>query len=86
MLGTLCFDPGGVDLAQFGQNQHVIQSTKFQTQSSNTMSTIPQRELYRMISEAAERGERVVVATVAHTRGSTPQQRGANRHTGSRAQ
>ncbi len=30
-----------------------------------------------MINEAGERGERVVVATVAHTRGSTPQQRGA---------
>ena len=30
-----------------------------------------------MLSEATERGERVVVATVAHTRGSTPQQRGA---------
>jgi len=41
------------------------------------MPTIPQRELYRMINEAGERGERVVVATVAHTRGSTPQQRGA---------
>ncbi len=41
------------------------------------MSTIPQRELYRLISEASTRGERVVVATVAHTRGSTPQQRGA---------
>ena len=41
------------------------------------MSTIPQRDLYRMINEAADRGERVVVATVAHTRGSTPQQRGA---------
>ena len=41
------------------------------------MSTIPQRDLYRMINEASERGERVVVATVAHTRGSTPQQRGA---------
>jgi xanthine/CO dehydrogenase XdhC/CoxF family maturation factor len=37
------------------------------------MPTIPQRDLYRMINEAAERGERVVVATVAHTRGSTPQ-------------
>jgi xanthine dehydrogenase accessory factor len=35
------------------------------------------RDLYRMINEAGERGERVVVATVAHTRGSTPQQRGA---------
>jgi len=41
------------------------------------MSTIPQRDLYRMINQAADRGERVVVATVAHTRGSTPQQRGA---------
>jgi len=41
------------------------------------MSTISQRDLYRMINDAAERGERVVVATVAHTRGSTPQQRGA---------
>ena len=30
-----------------------------------------------MIGEAAARGERVVVATVAHTRGSTPQRRGA---------
>lgn len=41
------------------------------------MGTIGQRELYRQISEANERGQRVVVATVAHTRGSTPQQRGA---------
>lgn len=41
------------------------------------MPTIPQRELYRLIDDANERGERVVVATVAHTRGSTPQQRGA---------
>jgi xanthine dehydrogenase accessory factor len=41
------------------------------------MSTIPQSELYRMITEAAGQGERVVMATVAHTRGSTPQQRGA---------
>ena len=41
------------------------------------MPTILQRDLYRMINEAGERGERVVVATVAHTRGSTPQQRGA---------
>jgi xanthine dehydrogenase accessory factor len=30
-----------------------------------------------MIAEASNRGERVVVATVASTRGSTPQQRGA---------
>ncbi len=41
------------------------------------MSTIPQRDLYRLINEANDRGERVVMATVAHTRGSTPQQRGA---------
>jgi xanthine dehydrogenase accessory factor len=41
------------------------------------MPTIPQRDLYRLINEAEARGERVVVATVAHTRGSTPQQRGA---------
>src|ERR671930_1079134 len=41
------------------------------------MSTIAQQELYRLIGDANERGERVVVATVAHTRGSTPQRRGA---------
>ena len=41
------------------------------------MSTIAQYELYRLIDEANARGERVVVATVAHTRGSTPQRRGA---------
>jgi xanthine dehydrogenase accessory factor len=41
------------------------------------MPTIPQRELYRMIQEAGGRGERVVMATVAQTRGSTPQRRGA---------
>ena len=41
------------------------------------MGTIPQHDLYRMINEAGERGERIVVATVAHTRGSTPQRRGA---------
>ena len=41
------------------------------------MSTIAQAELYRLIREASARGERVVVATVAHTRGSTPQRRGA---------
>lgn len=44
---------------------------------SNRMGTIAQRDLYRMISDAASRGERVVVATVADTRGSTPQRRGA---------
>ena len=41
------------------------------------MSTIPQRDLYQMLSAASENGKRVVVATVAHTRGSTPQRRGA---------
>ncbi|MBA3239653.1 MAG: XdhC family protein [Acidobacteria bacterium] len=41
------------------------------------MGTIFQSELYRLIEEAAGRGERVVLATVAHTRGSTPQRRGA---------
>lgn len=41
------------------------------------MGTIAQRDLYHLISTAHERHERVVVATVAHTRGSTPQQRGA---------
>ena len=41
------------------------------------MGTISQIELYRLITEANRRGERVVVATVAHTRGSTPQRRGA---------
>jgi xanthine dehydrogenase accessory factor len=40
-------------------------------------STLLQRDLYRMLNEAGDRGERVVVATVAHTRGSTPQRRGA---------
>ncbi|HVF55836.1 MAG TPA: XdhC family protein [Pyrinomonadaceae bacterium] len=41
------------------------------------MGTISQVELYRLVEEAAARGERVAVATVAHTRGSTPQRRGA---------
>ena len=41
------------------------------------MGTIAQAEVYRLIGEAAARGERVVMATVAHTRGSTPQRRGA---------
>jgi xanthine/CO dehydrogenase XdhC/CoxF family maturation factor len=42
------------------------------------MSTMAQGDLYRRIGEATARGERVVVATVAHTRGSTPQRRGAH--------
>lgn len=41
------------------------------------MGTIAQDELYRLIDQANLRNERVVVATVAHTRGSTPQRRGA---------
>src|SRR6266481_7057014 len=41
------------------------------------MGTIAQRDVYRLLSDASGRGERVVVATVAHTRGSTPQRRGA---------
>jgi len=41
------------------------------------MGTIAQRDLYRLIGDANARGERVVVATVADTRGSTPQRRGA---------
>jgi xanthine dehydrogenase accessory factor len=41
------------------------------------MGTIAQKHLYRLIGEANARGEQVVVATVAHTRGSTPQRRGA---------
>jgi xanthine dehydrogenase accessory factor len=41
------------------------------------MGTIAQGDLFRLIGDANDRGERVVVATVARTRGSTPQQRGA---------
>ena len=41
------------------------------------MGTIAQKELYSLLATASERGERLVVATVARTRGSTPQQRGA---------
>ena len=41
------------------------------------VGTIAQRDLYRLIDGASVRGERVVVATVADTRGSTPQRRGA---------
>ena len=45
--------------------------------TESDMGTIAQQELYRLIDEASRRGERVVVATVADTRGSTPQRRGA---------
>jgi xanthine dehydrogenase accessory factor len=41
------------------------------------MGTLSQKDLYQTVNDAHARGERVVVATVAHTRGSTPQQRGA---------
>ena len=41
------------------------------------MATIAPQDLFRLIDKADARGERVVVATVAHTRGSTPQRRGA---------
>jgi xanthine dehydrogenase accessory factor len=41
------------------------------------MASLSQTELYRVMIEATGRQERVVVATVAHTRGSTPQRRGA---------
>ena len=41
------------------------------------MGTITQKDTYRLISEANKHGDQVVVATVADTRGSTPQRRGA---------
>ena len=41
------------------------------------MGTVAQKDLYRIISQAGARGERLAVATVTRTRGSTPQQRGA---------
>ena len=41
------------------------------------MGAISQRDLYKQVADALARNERVVVATVAHTRGSTPQRRGA---------
>jgi xanthine dehydrogenase accessory factor len=47
------------------------------TSSLFFMATIAQAALYRLIGEANSRGERVVVASVADTRGSTPQRRGA---------
>ena len=43
------------------------------------MSTLSQENLYSLIAAASARGECVVVATVANTRGSTPQQRGTKR-------
>jgi xanthine/CO dehydrogenase XdhC/CoxF family maturation factor len=41
------------------------------------MGSLAQRDLFALIGNATRRGERVVVATVAHTKGSTPQRRGA---------
>jgi xanthine dehydrogenase accessory factor len=41
------------------------------------MATIAQKDLYQIIADAELRGERLAVATVTQTRGSTPQQRGA---------
>lgn len=41
------------------------------------MGTIAQKDLYSAIAAATRIGERVVLATVTATRGSTPQQRGA---------
>ncbi len=55
----------------------LVVQDRSRTLPASLMSSIPQRDLYRMLSEANDRGERVVVATVAQTRGSTPQQRGA---------
>ena len=73
MLSTLYFDLLRVNCKRKKPKE---QSTKNKVPRTK-MPTIPQRDLYRMINDAGERGERVVVATVAHTRGSTPQQRGA---------
>ena len=39
--------------------------------------TLASRDLYRLIDEANAEGQRVILATVVETRGSTPQQRGA---------
>ena len=52
-------------------------SDLFKVYCRQMSSTLSQRDLYRLLNEAVERGERVAVATVAHTRGSTPQRRGA---------
>src|SRR5258708_16584309 len=41
------------------------------------MGAISQSELYRLVVNGTRNGDRVVVATVANTRGSTPQRRGA---------
>ena len=59
------------------RDQPLFHPSSFILHPSLLMSSISQLELYRLIGEANARGERVVVATVAHTRGSTPQRRGA---------
>lgn len=41
------------------------------------MGTLASHDLYRLIDEANSQGQRVILATVVETRGSTPQQRGA---------
>jgi xanthine dehydrogenase accessory factor len=41
------------------------------------MATISQNELYKLLTNAIEKNERVAIATVANTKGSTPQRRGA---------
>ena len=60
-----------------GPTRYRVVVPTFHDVNSLHMSTIPQVDFYRMLSEAQGRRERVVVATVAHTRGSTPQRRGA---------
>jgi xanthine dehydrogenase accessory factor len=57
--------------------QSAISNQQSAISNQQSMSTLLQHDLYRMLDEADARGERVVVATVAHTRGSTPQRRGA---------
>lgn len=41
------------------------------------MSAVSQLDIYRLLAEEGAAGRRVAVATVAETRGSTPQRRGA---------
>ena len=65
------------DKLQFNDRSKDKLPTTTADDEERTMTTLAQQDLYRMINEANERGERLVVATVAHTRGSTPQQRGA---------
>ena len=73
--GPACL--AGTDALYFSRGDVDSPTENTNEEAQSSMSTIPQRDLYRLINEANDRGERVVVATVAHTRGSTPQQRGA---------